>query len=216
MDSTSVSQDECPLDAAELVAFLCHEVGNQLAAARLSGHVLSFDQTPEHTVKMGAAIEGLATQSGALVGLIGPLLGVSKMHREVLEPAGLLDTLASALPDASVSRIRFRLARSETLPEISANSHLLSGLLLALVLGLCEAAPESSSVRVGLQRAEGGVELFLEAEVPLEPPAEEGAPLRGVPLLHALARALLEPMGGAFAAEGDSSSSRAGLFLPAA
>ncbi len=214
VESVSTSQDERGSDEMELITFLCHEVGNQLAAAHLSGHVLRLDQTPAQAAKIGAAIEGLATQSGALVALVGPLLGASKTYAETLAPESLLEALPNALPDEAVTRVRFRRLASDPLPAISANSHMLTSLLLALVLGACEGSPESSPVRLGLRCAKEGVELSIESQVPLDSEAElaaaggaapvGGLALRGNPLLYAIARALLLPIGGGLTLEAGS------------
>ncbi len=230
MESVSTSQDERGSDETELIAFLCHEVGNQLAAARLSGHVLRLDQTPAQAAEMGAAIEGLATQSGALVALVGPLLGASKMSSETLAPESLLEALPNALPDEAVARVRFRRLASDPLPAISANPHMLASLLLALVLGACEGSPESSPVRLSLRCAEEGVELSIESQVPLDSEAElaaagsaatvGGPALRGNPLLYAITRALLLPIGGGLTlkegSEGSDHESCLCLTLPPA
>jgi len=183
-------------DPKELVACLCHEVGNLLAAARLSGHVLSYDPSPTQVANTGTAVEALAAQSGALVGLFGPLLGVSKLRRDRLSPEDLLAALPRALPDALVERVSCDCSASE-LPDVSLNAHVISALLLAWVFSACEASPKEAPVRVTLSPGGEGVALRIEDRAPPLAGEEDEGPLRGRPLLLAVAEALLEAIGGA-------------------
>lgn len=50
--------------AFELVRPLCHEVGNLLAAIRLSGHVLGTDLAPGDRTGTAHDVENLAAQAG--------------------------------------------------------------------------------------------------------------------------------------------------------
>ncbi len=193
-----------------LAASLCHEVGNQLAAVRLSGHVLKFDQSKVQLQKTAQSIEELATLSGVIVSLLGPLMGASKLSVAVVNPLDLLDGLSRALPDAVVHRVQIEMPGEGEIPEIVGNFHMFSGLLLALILGSCEASPKESPVKVSLEKRAQEVSVLIEDEGALSA-AEgngDGSALRGRALMLAVAECLLERVEGGVELEGRGSGSK--------
>jgi nitrogen-specific signal transduction histidine kinase len=208
--SMTPKSDNVEQQPGVLVSSLCHEVGNQLAAVRLSGHVLKFDQSKVQLQKTAQSIEELATLSGALVGLMGPLMGTSKANAGVVNPLDLLDGLTRALPDAVVHRVQIEMPGEGEIPEIVGNFHMLSGLLLALILGSCEASPKGSSVKVSLEMRAQEVSVLIEDEGRLSAAKENGieSALRGRGLMLAVANCLLDRVEGGVELEGSGSESK--------
>lgn len=200
----TMKPDDAKQQPEALVSSLCHEVGNQLAAVRLSGHVLRFDQSKEELQKTAQSIEELATLSGAIVGLIGPLMGTSKPNAGVVNPLDILDGLTRALPDAVVDRVEIVIPGEGEFPEIIGNFHMLSGMLLALILGSCEGSPKDSPVKVSLEQREQVVSVLIEDEGELSAAKENGIgfALRGRGLMLAVANCLLERVEGGVELEG--------------
>jgi hypothetical protein len=202
--------DDVKQQPEALASSLCHEVGNQLAAVRLSGHVLKFDQSKIQLQKTAQSIEELATLSGAIVGLLGPLMGTSKSSAGIVNPLDLLDGLSRALPDAVVHRVQIEMPAEGEIPEIVGNFHMLSGLLLALVLGSCEAAPKESLVKVSLEKRAQEVSVLIDDDGALSEAKGNGigSALRGRELMLAVADCLLERVEGGVELEGRGPESR--------
>ncbi len=188
----------------ELVAALCHEVGNQLAALRLTGHVLKYDKTKDELEARSQSVEELATHAGSIVGLIGPLIGASKSSIAVVNPLDLLEGLSRTLPDAVVDRVEIVLPEEGEISEVVGNFHMLSGLLLALVLGSCEASSKESVVKVSLEERPQEVAALIEDSGAVKEVREgsEGMALRGRELMLAVANRLLARVEGGVEIEG--------------
>jgi nitrogen-specific signal transduction histidine kinase len=214
----TATSDDTQQNTDALVASLCHEVGNQLAAVRLTGHVLKFDKSKEDLEKTARSLEELATQAGTLVSLIGPLMGASKSNTAIVNPVDLLEGLTRAVPDTVVNRVAIVMPGEGEIPEIAGNFHMLSGLLLALVLGSCESSPKDSEVKVSLKKSGQEVSAFIEDQGALSDALEsrQGTALRGRELMLAVADCLLEGGDGCVQLEGcgpDSKETRLRVIL---
>jgi len=130
-----------PLDAAgELIRSLVHEVGNLLAAVRLSGHFLGGELAGNERRRLSRDVEMLASLCGACLSQIRPLLGEGGQRRFRVPPAALLEGLAQAFEELMPARARLRIAPARGLPEVAIDADAVRNLLVLLVAGAVSAA----------------------------------------------------------------------------
>ena len=173
----------------ELVFALCHEIGNLLAAARLEAGLL-VGAAPDDLAAASRRLSEISAWAGSLLASVRPLLDPNPAPAMATDPGELLDGLRSGL-DASCDE-RVAIESGGELPDVMVAAEVVYHLLLSEVFFGLQAA---DSVRVSA-RAEGGhVELSV-AHVAGGPPRAPDDALRGRPLGHAVARALLARHGG--------------------
>jgi nitrogen-specific signal transduction histidine kinase len=205
------------LSPEDLTRALCHDVGNLLAAVRLSAHLLSNDIAETDRVSISRDIEDLAARAGALLAHVRPLLGGDTLARIPVSPAEVLRALARALKDRRMGDVALSIAHGRDLPDIRVDPDALYHLLLTLVRGSLEAAAPDGRVRVSAKHVGRRVILSVAddgRQVDLDE-IRGGPTPRGRELAIRVADALLRRMGGRAAAELQSSGTRIDLFLPA-
>ena len=179
-----------------LVRALVHEVGNLLAAARISGHFLGTELSAGERESMSRDAERLTSQAAALLGQIRPLTEGSADRRARVKVAALLRGLAEAL-EGAIADEQLRVATGRGLPEVRVDSDAIHKVLVGLVTA---AVSESGDARVRVTaRAEGSrvilavIDELSAIDLPKQPALHA---LRSRELGVVLADAVLRNMGG--------------------
>lgn len=176
-----------------LLAALSHEIGNLLAAIRLSAHLLSQDG--EKVERYAQQIDDLAAQAGALLAHVRPLasgLGGTRMDVGVGELlAGVEQVVAGGgRGGLSVERARVGDAKADVDPERLHNA------LVLLVLGAMESSGAEGAVRISAGVEGDWVRFAVEDDgAPIEPEAS-GPEARGRTLAVHVVREVLGRDGG--------------------
>jgi signal transduction histidine kinase len=202
--------------AASLLRPLVHEVGNLLAAIRLSAHLLDGDE--EQQTRTAREVESLAAQAGALLAQIRPLMeGVVAESRVRVTTESLLASVARAVEGEASDAVRLRIARGRGLPDVRIDPEALHHLLVTLVLGAIREQPGGGRVRVDAEARGRRVVLVLADEAPaldLRDARPEAA--RGRELALRLGSALLKACGGRIrVGRGRRGGNRIEVWLPA-
>jgi nitrogen-specific signal transduction histidine kinase len=210
----NVGEDASPED---LVHALCHEVGNLLAAVRLSGHLLSNEIAERDRLSLSREIEDLAAQAGVLLAQVRPLLAGAPLARFPVSPAEVLMALCRALKERKPGDAALSIARGRNLPDVRVDPDALYHLLLLLVRGSLEAVAPDGRVRVSGRHEGRRVILSVTDDGrPLDlDEIRSGLTPRGRELAVRVADAVLRLMGGRASAELQRRGSRIDLFLPA-
>jgi hypothetical protein len=181
----------------DLVFALCHELGNLLAGARLEASQLDSDLEAAGLAAAAERISGVSARAGSLLALIRPLLAPDEALTLPTDPLDVLDGLRRGLDESCDARVAIVLKSAAELPDVDLAPEVLHHLLLtAVFLGLDAGEPEGR-VRVFAEAVGGRVAFLVEDE---GPPGDLSEPpeLRGRPLTHEIARALLAAQGGRF------------------
>ena len=200
---------------SDLVRALLHEVGNLLAAARMSGHFLGTELTKPERAAMSRDVERLTSQAAALLGQMRPLTEGASDRRTRVKVAAVLHGLASAV-EGAMPDDRFRVASGRGLPEVRVDAGALQHVLVALATAAVGDSKPGGRVRV-TARAEGArVILAVIDEAPgIELPAEASRALRGRELGLMLADAILRTMGARVRMAPRRRGNQVELLLPA-
>ncbi len=182
-----------------LLLSVCHEVGNLLAAARLTAHLLRRGPSPREVVASSRTIEALCGRAGALLAQTRPLVD-SKSKRRVRQSVNeVLDGLEHVLADRP-GGASIVISRAERGAEIAADPDALHHTLVVLILAACDAAGARGRVDVHTSAGAGRVIFSIHDDGPPFQPASAGdSMLRGRDLVFALARTFAEREGGALA-----------------
>jgi signal transduction histidine kinase len=177
---------------------LCHEVGNLLAATRLSAHLLGRGPSSSETVSVCGDIEELTAQAGALLAHVRPLLSEPELESPRVAPAAVLESVARSLGERAWEAVRVEVLRPGSLPDVEFDPDAIHHLLVTLVRAACESARPNGHVRVSAAPVRGGVVFSVEDDgrIPLEEDTGPGMPQRGRALTLAVARAILAASGG--------------------
>jgi len=155
------------------VRSLVHEVGNLLAAVRMSGHFLGGDLPAADREHMGREVEMLAALAGACIGQIRTLLGENVDRRSRLALAPILEnaarTVEEVLPDASCIGVRVH----KRLPDVRVDADAFHHLLVLLLIGSATARA-SPGVKVRVTTAREGHRVIVRV-------SDNGPPLHEVP-----------------------------------
>jgi len=179
----------------KLLVALAHEVGNLLAAVRLSAHLLPHAAEPRERARGARQIEHLAAQAGELLAQVRPLLATRRADTAVA-PSEVLEGVGRALADAPGFEKLAVLEPARPLPDVRVDPDALLQALLALTRGALDAAPEGAPVTLGARRAGGRVAFeIVDTGRPIEHPAVGALP-RGRALAVRLAAATLRRDGG--------------------
>lgn len=207
-----------------LVLSVCHEIGNLLAASRLTAHLLRRNHDPNGVVPASHTIEALSAQAGSLLALVRPLVDPDSLRRVRIGVAELLEGVAHGLADRAAGP-SLQLAMRRGAPHVEADPDALHHTLLVIVMAACEAAGPSGHVEIAATRA--GDELVIRvrddgAPAKAAPPAAApatGRMRRGRDLALALAETVLRMEGGRLVARslrGRQRGHEVTLRLPAA
>ncbi len=196
---------------------LCHDVGNLLAAVRLSAHLLSNDIVETDRLSLSRDIEDLSAQAGALLAQVRPLLAGTTLTRLPVSPAEVLMALCRALVEGRTGDATLSIARGRNLPDVRVDPDALYHILLLLVRGSLEAVAPDGRVRVsGRHQGRRVILSVTDDGRPLDlDQVRRGPTPRGRELAIRVADAVLRLMGGRAAAEPQKRGSRIDLFLPA-
>lgn len=199
--------------AAELVRAICHEVGNLLAAARLSAYLLP--RTGEENKGMPEALEDLAAQAGWLLSHVRPLLADDPESRIRVSPTSVLEAVARALRDGHVSPPEVKV--TEGLPEVRIDPDALHHVLLTLVRSGREALEGGKAPVVSAQRKGGNVVFTVRDSAARVSGrrSPRAAPPRGRALALEIARALAVRDGGSMTTRRTAGGTEVRLAFPA-
>jgi hypothetical protein len=174
---------------------LAHEVGNLLAAVRLSAHLLPHAAEARERARGARQIEQLAAQAGELLAQVRPLLATRRVGTTIA-PAEVLEGVGRALADAPGFEKLSVLAPARPLPDVRVDPDALLEALLALTRGAFDATADGVPVALGARRAGRRVAFEItQAGGPIEEPAPGSLP-RGRALAVRLAAAALRSDGG--------------------
>jgi signal transduction histidine kinase len=192
-----------------------HEVGNLLAAIRLTAHLLDESATPRALAVATVEIEDLAERAGSLLVLLRTALGTPASGTRA-DPTGCLAELR-ARADGWARGVRLSVEAPGDLPLVAADAEALQHLLATWLAGALEEARPRGRVRLAAHAEAGSVVFEVEDDgSPAEDPAGWArAALRGRPLGFALGGRLAEAAGGEVQAERAAGSTRLRLRLPA-
>jgi hypothetical protein len=196
------------------VRAICHEVGNLLAAARLSAYLLP--RTSEENKGMPEALEDLAAQAGWLLSHVRPLLADDPESRIRVSPSSVLDAVARALRDGHGAVAPPDVEVPEGLPEVRVDPDALHHVLLTLVRSGREAMGGKEAA-VSARRKGGSVVFtvrYSAARAPGRRPPSSGPP-RGRALALEIAQALAVRDGGAMTTRRTASGTEVCLAFPA-
>ena len=213
--SRGTSKAELP--PQDLIRALSHDVGNLLAAVRLSAHLLANDIAESERLSLSRDVEDLAARAGALLAHVRPLLAGATLARVRVSPAEVMMALSRALKDCRTGGATLSIARGRNLPDVRVDPDALYHLLLTLVHGSLEAAAPKGRVRVSAKHQGRRVILSVSddgRQVDLDE-LRHGSTPRGRELAIRVADAVLRLMGGRASAELQRRGTRIDLFLPA-
>jgi signal transduction histidine kinase len=210
------SEEESLLE--ELVRALCHDVGNLLAAVRLSAHVLRTDIGELERVSISRDIEDLSAHAGALLAHVRPLLAGASVARTPVSPAEILGAITRAFEDKEREGASLSVTRGRNLSDVRVDPDALYHLLLTLVRGSLEAAAPAGRVRVAARQQGRRVVLSVLDDgraMNLEEVWSGSVP-RGRELAVRVADVVVRRMGGRVSAESRRRGTRIDLWLPVA
>jgi len=199
--------------ATALVLAICHEVGNLLAASRLSAHLLP--RSGEEERGMAEALEDLAAQAGWLLSNVRPLLADDPKSRIRVAPSAVLDAVARALRDGSGAASP-EVQIPKALPEVQLDPDALHHVLLTLVRSGREAAKGDKECIVSARRSGGSV-VFTVRDAAVRSPAPRSSRSvlpRGRALALEIARALAAREGGRMTTHETLAGSEIALAFP--
>jgi len=197
-------------ESAQLLRALGHEVGNLLAAIRLSAHLLGVGEAGSEAP---ADIEELAARAGVLLALIRPLLQDGESERACLDADELLAGLGRALEDHRKRSERLLITPPGTdLPAVRADPDALHHAFVALAVGALEASRSGGAVRVAALRQ--GDDLVLSVEDETESSVGDGDDLLGRSLDLRLVETVVSRDGGRLVVTAGAEGTRAEIVLP--
>lgn len=201
--------------AADLVLSVCHEVGNLLAATRLTAYLLRREAADSEIPSASHTLEGLSAHAGSLLALVRPLVDPRSLRRIRIGVGELLDAVAHGIADrGSGPAVDFSTARE--MPDIEADPDALHHTLLVLVLSACDAAGAKGQVRVAAAPAGARIAITVRDDGrPLLPAAKQRT-RRGRDLALELAAAVLALDGGVLDAKPLRRGSEVRIVLRAA
>lgn len=178
---------------------LVHEVGNLLAAVRMSGHFLGGEISGADRQQLAREVEMLAALAGACIAQIRQLLGENMDRRTQLALGPLLNgaarTVQEVLPDPSCLALRVH----KRLPEVRVDADGFHHLLVLLLIGSVTASTRQDvKVRMATAVEERRVIVRITDDGPPlhEIPTEARPGRRGRELWLSIAGAVLRAGGG--------------------
>lgn len=180
-----------------------HEIANHLGAIRLQAHLLDEELGPRALAEASVAIDGLAGRGTPLLALLRPILATTTTPTPT--PAGdagdrwsdVLGRIRREVEDEGTRAVRFELEQSAEATAPAPGVDWLHPLVMALVQATLAHMHPRGAIRLALEIDAGRREqsLLLEDDG-AEEDCSAAAPLRGRPLVLAIARLLLGGIGG--------------------
>jgi signal transduction histidine kinase len=205
-------------DPVRLTLALCHEVGNFLAAARLSAHLIGRETDPSRIRADAEDIDTVASQAGAIVAHLRPLLTDAPASRFHVDPREILAAVERAVTQPAPRGPLLDLRSQGDLPDLRVDADALHHLIVTLVLGAWEASPPDGRVRVAAEVDEGEL-VFAVTDTgrpyDAETPDARVGP-RGRGLVLDVAATLVGRWGGGVYVETGEAGTRVELRLPVA
>jgi hypothetical protein len=207
-----------------LVFAIAHEIGNHLAGIRLEAHLLDEDLGVSGLARSSVAIDAGASQAGALLGLLRPLLAPTARRSLGGTSGTCLATLEGVRRQLEEEGLAGHRVELEIRSEDAGRAPAFEGLhaLLVLLVGLPETlATGLGPISLHIDRADG--EIVIGCGLPgraLAYARATGAAtvdprtLRGRELAVAVARVLVGDAGGAVAVDEEAGRSRIAMRLP--
>jgi len=207
-----------PRDPLGLTLDLCHEMGNLLAAVRLSAYLVVREHDGEGVAEGARGVDAAAAQAAASLALMPPLLAPPDELPAAVDPAEVLAAVGATLRRAPGLETRVAVEEADALPAVRADADALHHLLVQLGLSAWEAeAPEDGELGVRVESGEGEV-VFVVEDRAGPWPRETGDPeraLRGRSLAAAVAATLAARWGGGVRVLARPGGSRVEVWLPA-
>jgi hypothetical protein len=194
---------------------MAHEVGNLLAAIRLSAHLLPHAE-PRERARGAREIEQLAAQAGEILAQLRPLVAGARGGGAAVAPSEVLEGVRRAFSDAPGAERLAVAPAPRGLPDVRVDPDALLHALLTLVRGAVEASAERGPVTLRARRQGRGVAFEIADSGPPLAPSPRGALPRGRALAIRLADAALRPDGGTVAATRGRGGVRVRVFVAAA
>jgi two-component system OmpR family sensor kinase len=135
-------------ETTRLVAAICHEIGNMVAAIRLHAHLLDEDLAPVQLAVASVEIDDLAGRMSALLALVRPLMNRGEALGSEVRPAAILAAVQQALDDQGGRGMSLSVDCAPELPLVSADPDVIHHLLLTLVFDAVEWAEHKGEVQV--------------------------------------------------------------------
>jgi hypothetical protein len=183
----------------ELVLAIAHEIGNHLGGIRLEAHLLDDDLDPRALARASVSLDSMAGRSGALLGLLRPLLMPEDRSPAAKSWTGILSGVQQELVDQGTRGVDliFDLPEDDDrmAPPVDWFHHLLMAWLGASIAQAQSREGGAGRIRVAFVPGELESSLVFEDNAP-EEDLSETAPRRERPLALAIARVLLGALGG--------------------
>lgn len=200
-----------PAVGRELLPALAHELGNLLAAMRLSAHLLPHEADARERARGARQLEDLAAEAGELAALLRPLAGDRRGRAVELDAARALAAARDALGESGAARLALR-PPPRALPRARVDPDALHHVLASLARAALAASGTAGEVVLASARRGGRVELVIADAAPLA----GGPALRGRALRARLADAVLRRSGGRVELTSSRAGTRVRVSLPAA
>jgi hypothetical protein len=140
------------IDPAALAAALCHEVGNHLAAIRMTTHMVTRGDPPSPAI---ASVEAASISAGRLVSQVRVLLRPPPPASKPASVERVLRDVRLELGDRLDGPIDFSFGPAHDLPDIGFSARCLSRQVAHLLLDAAERMT-AGGVRLTLSAEEGG------------------------------------------------------------
>ena len=192
---------------AEQVVALAHEVGNLLAAVRMSAHLMPDAPAAERRAA-AAELERWVAHAGELLALARPVVGASRAGRTRVSVAEVLAGVGHVLlePDELSGSLEIA-APPRGVPDLRVDLDALHHVLRVLVRTL-RATQGEGAITLRAGRRGGRVDFLVESDA--------SRPGRGVALAITIADAALRPDGGRVTQDATRRGTRYRVSLPPA
>lgn len=196
---------------------ICHEVGNHLAATRLSAHWAAQRESRAQIEEANQSIQTLAAEAAALLGHVRPLLVADPGETARVSPREAVAAVVDEV-EGLPGRLRVVVRQPARTAFVEVDPNLLHATLLSLVLSAgTRARPRKP---VGLALSERGRRVCFTVEEPARKQGSSDArkgssPPRGLDLLVAVADRALRSAKGRAVLRRDGASPRVEILLPA-
>jgi C4-dicarboxylate-specific signal transduction histidine kinase len=178
-----------------LVTAVAHEVGNLLAAVRLSAHLLPHAPEARERARGARQIEQLAAQAGEILAQLRPLLANRRRRASSIAVEEVLEGVRRSLADEpGAERLEVKPA-PRGLPDLRADADALLHVLLTLARGALESSSQDN-VTLRVRRSGRGVCFELADSGGALDATPRGAIPGGRALAVRLADAVLQRDGG--------------------
>jgi nitrogen-specific signal transduction histidine kinase len=203
---------------AALLGAVAHEVGNLLAAIRLSAHLLPHASEARERARGAREIEQLAAQAGEFLAQVRPLLTDPRGRRATLSASEAVEGVRRALADAPGSEKLAVGPISGRLPSLFVDPDALHHVIVTLVRGALEAAGAGGRVTLRALRTANYVVFEIAGAgraLQLDGPSRS-LPPRGRELAVRLADAVLRRDRGRVEATSTRTATRIRVVVPVA